>query len=123
MATPLDAVTAIHNAFRRDIAYIDAKSPEELSAALESISDQLATCAFTLGEVGEDVDRDRTSLFLDGEQIAFDALGEKQDGWSWTDASQAGIELYGEACVNFKTNRHTSIIVEFGCAPVLVSPD
>lgn len=104
-------------------AYIDAKTPEEFESALTSISDQLATCAFQLGDVGPDVDRDRASLFLDGEQIAFDAMATKQDGWSWADPGQSSIELYGEACSNFKSNRHTSIVVEFGCMPVLVSPD
>ena len=104
-------------------AYIDAKTPDELSAALASISDQLATCAFTLGAVAPDVDKNRTTIFMDGEQIGFDATGSKQDGWSWQDQAQTMVELYGEACSNFKSSRRTNIIVEFGCAPILISPD
>lgn len=34
MATPLDAVTAIHNAFRRDIANIDAAALEEVAPSV-----------------------------------------------------------------------------------------
>lgn len=105
------------------VAYIDAKTPDELGIALTSISDKLATCAFTLDALSMNADRSRASLFLDGEQIAFDALGSRQDGWAWMDQSQTAIELYGEACENFKSNRHTNIVVEFGCMPAVVSPD
>lgn len=105
------------------VAYIDAKTPQELGDALASISDQLASCVFTLGEVAPGVDRNRTNLFLDGEQIGFDAMGTKQDGWSWVDAAQTTIELYGSACTLFKTSPRTNIIVEFGCEQIVVAPD
>ena len=122
-AVAINGGTAPANASSTSAAYIDAKTPDELGMALTSISDQLATCAFTLGALSMDADRSRASLFLDGEQIAFDALGAKQDGWAWTDQSQTAIELYGDACTSFKSSRHTNIVVEFGCMPVLVSPD
>jgi hypothetical protein len=105
------------------VAYIDAKSPEELNDALSGISDQLASCVFTLGNVADGVDRNRTNLFLDGEQIGFDAMGTKQDGWSWVDQAQTTIELFGGACNLFKTSLNTNIIVEFGCEQVITAPD
>jgi len=105
------------------VAYIDAKTPQELGDALAGISDQLASCAFTLGNVAPGVDRNRTNLFLDGEQIGFDALGTKLDGWSWVDAAQTTIELFGSACTLFKTSPRTNIIVEFGCEQITVVPD
>ena len=106
------------------VAYIDAKTPDELGAALAGISDQLATCSFTLGNVASTVDRNRANLYLDGEQIGFDATATKLNGWSWMDQAQTSIELYGDACKAFKTNRHTNIVVEFGCVPVVVKgPD
>ena len=106
------------------VAYIDAKTPDELGAALAGISDQLATCLFTLGNVASTVDRNRANLYLDGEQIGFDATATKLNGWSWMDQAQTSIELYGDACKAFKTNRHTNIVVEFGCVPVVVKgPD
>jgi hypothetical protein len=104
-------------------AYIDAKSPEELGNALAGISDQLASCVFTLGAVKDGVDRNRTNLYLDGEQIGFDAMATKQDGWSWVDAAQTTIELYGQACNLFKTSLNTNIIAEFGCEQVIQAPD
>jgi len=105
------------------VAYIDAKSPKELGDALAGISDQLASCVFTLGNVPAGVDRNRTNLFLDGEQIGFDAMATKQDGWSWADQAQTTVELFGTACTLFKTSLHTNIIVEFGCEQVVTSPD
>jgi hypothetical protein len=105
------------------VAYIDAKSPKELGDALTGISDQLASCVFTLGNVPAGVDRNRTNLFLDGEQIGFDAMATKQDGWSWVDQAQTTVELFGNACTLFKTSLHTNIIVEFGCEQVVTSPD
>jgi hypothetical protein len=105
------------------VPYIDAKSPQELGAALAGISDQLATCAFTMSNVAAGVDKNRTNLFLDGEQIGFDLMAAKQDGWGWADAAQTSIELYGNACTLFKTSRHTNIIVEFGCEQMVFQPD
>jgi hypothetical protein len=106
------------------VAYIDAKTPDELSAALAGISDQLASCSFTLGNVASSVDKNRTNLYLDGEAIGFDATATKLNGWSWMDPAQTSIELYGDACKSFKSNRHTNIVVEFGCMPVVVKgPD
>lgn len=105
------------------VKYIDAKSPDELGAALAGISDQLASCAFTLGMVDPSVDKDRTNLFLDGEQIGFDATNTKLDGWGWVDAEQTTVELYGAACTTFKTARNTNVVVEFGCEQMVFSPD
>jgi hypothetical protein len=105
------------------VAYIDAKSPEELGAALAGISDQLASCSFTMSNVAAGVDKNRTNLFLDGEQIGFDIMGAKQDGWGWVDTTQTSIELYGKACTLFKTSRHTNILVEFGCEQMVFTPD
>lgn len=117
-------VTSGGTARMGSVAYIDAKTPDELGAALAGIADQLATCSFTLGNVSATVDRNRANLYLDGEQIGFDAMATKQNGWAWMDQTQSSIELYGDACKAFKTNRHTNIVVEFGCMPVEVKgPD
>jgi hypothetical protein len=104
------------------VPYIDAKSAAELGSALAGLSDRLATCSFPLDGLKPDIDKDRTNLFLNGEQIGFDAKATKQDGWSWLTPERTSIELYGEACTAFKTNRHTRVAVEFGCEPVL-APD
>jgi len=100
--------------------YIDAKDAMQLSDALAAISDKLASCSFTLGAVQAQVDKARTNLFLNGEQIGFDSKGMKQAGWSWVDAERTTVELYGEACATFKTSRRSRIQVEFGCEPVVI---
>jgi hypothetical protein len=99
--------------------YLDATSAEELSAGLAAISDRLATCTFALTGL-PDGKRDNANLYLNGETLAFDKLAKKQDGWNWVDAEKTTIELYGDSCTAFKTNRRTSVVVEFGCPPVVV---
>jgi hypothetical protein len=102
--------------------YSDARDETELNAALASISDQLATCSFTIGDLGTDADKSKANLYLNGEIVPFDAAGTKKDGWAWIDAEQTTAELYGDACAAFKTNRRTSVVLEFGCVPIEVGP-
>jgi hypothetical protein len=100
--------------------YVDAKTPDDLAKALASISDKLASCSFTLGGVPPTVDKNRTNLFMNGDSIGFDSKRTKTAGWGWVDAGQTTVELYGEACTAFKTNRRTNIVAEFGCEQVVV---
>jgi hypothetical protein len=74
-----------------------------LNAALASISDTLATCSFGLEGLPDDAE-DHAA----------------KDGWDWMDKAQTSIELFGDARQAFKTNRKTSVIVEFGCEPIVV---
>jgi hypothetical protein len=106
------------------VPYIDAKNEKELTSALASISDQLATCSFTLSGIQPGVDKNRTNLFLNGEPIGLDAMATKLDGWNWVDPERTVVELYGPACTAFKTNRRTRVVAEFGCEPVVIKgPD
>ena len=100
--------------------YIDAEDQAQLNAALAGISDRLATCSFSLGNLPTDADKTKANLYLNGEVIPFDATGSKRDGWNWVDAAKTQAELYGDACSAFKTNRRTSVVVEFGCMQVPV---
>jgi hypothetical protein len=102
------------------IPYVDAKSDAELNAALASIADRLASCSFTVSGLPSSADKTKANLYLNGEVIPFDAKGSKQNGWAWTDAQQTVAELYGDSCAAFKTNRRTSVVVEFGCTQVMV---
>ena len=110
------AVTDPMNPTRKP--YLDAKNADELVAGLAAISDRLATCTFAL--TGLPKEKDNANLFLNGETIPFDKMAKKQDGWNWVDADRTTIELYGDSCTAFKTNRRTSVVVEFGCPPVVV---
>jgi hypothetical protein len=98
--------------------YVDAKSDAELSAALSEISDTLATCAFGLGELPANADKANANLYLNGEVIPFDSAQSQSNGWSWGDAAKTSVQLYGDSCKAFKTQRRTSVVVEFGCAPI-----
>jgi hypothetical protein len=99
-------------------AYLDAKNESELAAALATIADRLATCSFTLGGLSPTAEKERANLFLNGEAIPFDQAAKKQNGWNWVDPERTTVELYGESCTAFKTNRRTSVVLEFGCPPV-----
>ena len=100
--------------------YIDAHTAQDLSDALSQISNSLATCAFTLGGVSDDADKDAVNLYLNGEIVPFDKQTTQQSGWGWLDPEQSSIQLYGQSCDDFKNNRKTSVIVEFGCEQVIV---
>jgi Mg-chelatase subunit ChlD len=100
--------------------YVDARSVDELNAALAAISDKLATCSFGLTGLPDDADRAKANLYLNGEVIPFDSSGTKRNGWAYIDSERSVVELYGAACKAFKENRRTSIVVELGCAQVLL---
>jgi hypothetical protein len=104
--------------------YVDADNEQELAAELASISDRLASCSFGISGVPATANKDATNLYLNGDTIPFDKDVTKADGWNWVDPERTAIELFGPACTGFKTNRRTSIVVEFGCPPEVVpSPD
>lgn len=106
------------------IPYIDADNEQELADALATISDRLATCSFALSGIPDTANKDNTNLYLNGDTIPFDKDATKSDGWNWVDAERTTVELFGPACTAFKTNRRTSVVVEFGCPPeVVTSPD
>jgi len=101
--------------------YIDATTAAEVADALADIADRLATCSFALeGLPTDEAEKDEANLYLNGEVIPFDSMSAKQDGWAWVDAARTTVELYGPSCTAFKTNRRTSIVVEFGCPAVTV---
>jgi hypothetical protein len=106
------------------LPYVDAENEQELADALSAISDRLATCSFGISGVPATANKDNTNLYLNGDAVPFDKDLTKADGWGWVDPERTMIELFGPACVGFKTNRRTSIVVEFGCPPEVVpSPD
>jgi hypothetical protein len=101
--------------------YVDANTAEELGAALADIADRLATCSFALDGLPDNgAEKDKANLYLNGEVIPFDSMATKKDGWGWVDAERTTVELYGDSCTAFKTNRRTSIVVELGCPTVTV---
>ena len=101
-----------------DLVVVDAK--ERFLEALAGISDTLATCSFALGNLPANADKANANIYLNGEVIPFDSANAKANGWGWLDAEKTNVQMYGEWCKAFKTNRKTSVVVEFGCAPVVL---
>jgi hypothetical protein len=105
-----------------NIPYLEAPDPAKLNEILKGVSEQLASCEFTVKSDHPDADKDKVNLYIDGEVIAFDKMDAKQNGWGWLNAERTDITMYGEACTRFKNSRATSIVVEFGCVPEKVVP-
>jgi hypothetical protein len=103
-----------------NVPYLDAPDAAALSSALGSISQALASCALSVGQLDATADKTQVNLFLDGDVVPLDKQGQKRDGWGWLDAARTQIELYGPTCERFKTSRATSIVVEAGCEPIFV---
>jgi hypothetical protein len=100
--------------------FYDAPDEAKLNQVLDGISQALATCAFTIGELDKDADKSKVNLYLNGEVIPFDTKDEKKEGWGWANKEQTDVQMYGDACTQFKTNRTTSLVIEFGCDPIVV---
>ncbi|HEY6877804.1 MAG TPA: VWA domain-containing protein [Polyangiales bacterium] len=101
------------------VPYVDAKDESELSAALAELSDKLATCEISVGAINADADKQQANLYLNGVVVP-QRSATSENGWTWKDDAQTTIELHGPSCDEFKTARKTSVIIEFGCAPIFV---
>lgn len=112
--------TALGGGDPNAVPYLEAPDEAMLNAVLSSVSEQLASCEFAVATDHKDADKDNVNLYIDGEVIPFDGMGAKQNGWGWLDAERTAITMYGESCTRFKNSRSTSIVVEFGCTPVVV---
>jgi hypothetical protein len=97
----------------------DAGTDVHLTAVLSQIANSLTTCAFALGALSDDADKEAVSLYLNGEVVPYDGQATEQDGWGWLDPEQTSIQLYGQFCEDFKNNGKTSVVVELGCEPVI----
>jgi hypothetical protein len=108
--------TAIVDPKNPDAApYLDAPDETALNSVLNGISQALAECNFTIGDLKDDVDKSKVNLYLNGEAIPFDAKDQKKNGWGWANKAKTDIQMYGAACTDFKNNRITNLVVEFGC--------
>lgn len=103
-----------------NVPYLEAPDADSLNLRLAAISEQLAACTLELGPVDAKADKTQVNLYLNGDVVRFDSMNTKKDGWGWSDPLQTTIELFGSTCARFKTSRTTSILIEIGCAPVIV---
>jgi hypothetical protein len=100
--------------------YLTAPTPEKLSEVLAGLSDTLASCQLDLGPAPKGADITKTNLYIDGEVIRFDSQASKQDGWGWADDKRETMVMFGKACTQFKQSRAANIVVEFGCASIVL---
>jgi hypothetical protein len=103
-----------------NVPYLDAPDQAQLDAVLTGVSEQLSTCDFEVSSSDKNADKDKVNLYINGEAIPFDQMGKKENGWGWLDAGRTTITMYGPACKRFKNSRSTSIVVEFGCNPIIL---
>lgn len=97
--------------------YYPAPDETKLNEVLDGISQSLADCRFTLGELNDpQIDKTKVNLYLNGEVVSFDTT----NGWSFSDEEKTDILMHGQACTAFKNNRTTSLVVEFGCEPIVI---
>jgi hypothetical protein len=103
-----------------NIPYLDAPDEDALNGVLSSVSESLAACELALGDVPDDADKTKVNLYINGSVVPFDSTDAKADGWGFSDDAKTVITLYGPACTEFKNNRATSLVVEFGCVPEIL---
>jgi hypothetical protein len=101
-----------------NVPYLDAPDQAALEAALASISEGLASCRLRVGNFNGNVDLDKTNLYVNGEAVPYDASA--MEGWAWSNDQRTELELHGSWCTHFKTSRVTSIVIELGCATLVV---
>jgi hypothetical protein len=85
--------------------YYGASSPAELTAAVETIREQVTRCTFLTPSVPDRPDG--IQVRIDGMAVVEDSTG--QDGWSFADKPNGEIALHGAACDQAAT---TGAIVE-----------
>jgi hypothetical protein len=89
-------------------AYYPATSPDQLAAALASISTAIASCSFTLDTVPPDVNN--VAVYVDKILVPKEPI----NGWSFGISTQV-IELNGSTCEKVKASTTGSVQVLFGC--------
>jgi len=95
-----------------------ATSPQDLAAALASISKAVTTCTFALAKTPPDVNN--ISVYLDKNLLQKDPA----NGWSLGANSQT-VVLNGTSCEKVTSGEATQVQVLFGCpgvAPPLIIP-
>jgi hypothetical protein len=88
--------------------YYPATSPDQLAAALSSISKLVGSCTFTSDKAP--TDPDNVAVYVNKEQVPKDA----SDGWKYGATNQE-IELTGTYCDQMSSGDETTVQILFGC--------
>ncbi|MFO0608360.1 MAG: vWA domain-containing protein [Polyangiales bacterium] len=89
--------------------YYDVQRPEELTAALSAIQNEVARCTFVAPS--RPTDPDAITLTVNGVSVPRDT--SRVNGWDWTDMGFGELTLFGAACPrDTETNTATATV---GC--------
>jgi hypothetical protein len=92
--------------------FYDVRDPEGLRGAIDTITDSISRCVFSLGRVP--LPSEVVSLSVDGVTIARDA--SRVDGWDFTTEDRAELTLFGSACAR-ATSTDGDVVATIECRP------
>ena len=93
--------------------FYSASSQQELETALDTIRQQVGRCHYltpSVPDVGGTI-----GLQLDGAFVPFDS--SSTEGWSWVDANNGELALYGETCTRAEGLPPEALLAVVQCGP------
>ncbi|MES1185038.1 MAG: vWA domain-containing protein [Myxococcales bacterium] len=91
--------------------FFQAYSQDQLTAALQAVTGQVASCVFEFDK--KPPDETNIAVKVNGTLIAQDT--SKAEGWDYTSDQYMGLELHGEACKQVKDATDNKVDIIFGC--------
>lgn len=94
--------------------FYQAYSEAELTAALEAVTGQVASCVFEFDKPPPDATN--IAVLVNGAVLARDT--SKAQGWEYTSDQYVSLELHGDACQQVKDATENKVDIIFGCKGV-----
>jgi Mg-chelatase subunit ChlD len=94
--------------------FYQAYSEAELTAALEAVTGQVASCLFEFDKPPPD--ETNIAVKVNGQQVMQDT--SKAQGWDYTSDQFLSLELHGDACQQVKDATENKVDIIFGCKGV-----
>lgn len=94
--------------------FYQAYSEAELTAALEAVTGQVASCLFEFDKPPPDATN--IAVKVNGEVVKQDT--SKAQGWDYTSNQYLSLELHGDACQQVKDATENKVDIIFGCKGV-----
>lgn len=91
--------------------FFQAYSQEQLTAALQAVTGQVASCVFEFDK--KPPDETNIAVKVNGALVTQDKT--KVEGWDYTSDQYMGLELHGEACKQVKDATDNKVDIIFGC--------
>jgi hypothetical protein len=97
--------------------FFAANSPQQLQAALQSISGTVveASCSFALASRPQD--ESKLAVTLDGQDVPRDP--SHNTGWDYDSGSNT-ITFYGDTCASIQSGTGSNVGVDYGCGGVVI---